>query len=261
VEPEATSKSALESEAASPRSFFSRLGGVYFSPGETFKEIGQSPGVLVPIVALIIIGLLAGYYVTKNLDIQSMMSAQLESAVQQGRITQEQMEGQLSLMSRFTGAMVLVSAGLGSLSISLILAGYAKLFSLFAGAENRFKTVFSVTLYVMITVSIVQSTLLIVILHFKNPGDISPTNVNSLIASNLGAILAGFAGEDVLPRFLMNLAGYVDLFAIWMIALLAIGYSAVSRKLKTGAAAAWLVAAYAVIAVIGSVFRMLTSPR
>jgi hypothetical protein len=259
VEPDAPNESIQETEAADSKSFFSRLGGVYFSPGETFREIGRSPGVFVPIVVLVTIGLLAGYYVTKHLDLQSMMSAQLENAVQQGNISQEQMEQQLSLISRFTGVMVTVSAGLGSLAISLIVAGFAKLFSLFVGAENRFKPVFSVTLYTMIAVSIIQSILLVVILYFKNPGDISPTNVNSLVASNLGAVFAGIMGGDVLPKFLMNLAGYVDLFAIWRIALLAIGYSAVSRKLKTATAAAWLVAGYAVIAVIGSFASLLRS--
>jgi hypothetical protein len=126
------------------------------------------------------------------------------------------------------------------------------------GAENRFKPLFSVTLYVMIAVSIVQSILLIVILHFKSPGDISLTNINSVMVSNLGSVLAGILGEDALPKFFMRLAGYVDLFAIWRIALLAIGYSAVSRKLKTTTAAIWLVAAYGVIAVIGSFVAMRT---
>jgi hypothetical protein len=261
VESEDMSKSTPEAEAPSPKNFFSRLGGVYFTPGEAFKEIGYSPGVLVPIVVLIIIGLLAGFYLTKNLDLQAMMASQLENAVKQGRITQEQMEQQLSLLARFMGVQVLASAALGSLVISLIIAGFAKLFSIMVGAENRFKAIFSVTLYAMIAVSIVQSVLLILVLHFKGPGNVSITNIGSVVASNLRAVLSGLLGEDALPKFVMNLAGYVDLFAIWMIALLAIGYSAVSRKLKTSTAAKWLVGAYAVIAVIGSYVAMLTNPR
>jgi hypothetical protein len=55
----------------------------------------------------------------------------------------------------------------------------------------------------------------------------------------------------------MKLLEYVDVFAIWTIALLSIGYSAVSRKLKTSTAAIWLVGAYAIIAIIGTVFRSL----
>jgi hypothetical protein len=259
VEPETMSQPTPETEEAPPKNFFSRLGGVYFTPGETFKEIALSPRVFVPIIVLIIIGLLAGYYLMRNLDLQSMMAEQLEGAVKQGSITQEQMEQQLTLVAKFAGIQVLVSAGLGSLVFSLIIAGFAKMLSAFVGAENRFKALLSVTLYTMIAVSIVQSVLLVVILHFKGPGDLSLTNLNSVVASNLGAVLAGILGEDALPKFFMNLANYIDLFAIWMIALLAIGYSAVSRKLKTATAATWLVAAYGVIAVIGSYVRMITN--
>jgi hypothetical protein len=72
-------------------------------------------------------------------------------------------------------------------------------------------------------------------------------------------VLASFLGEDDLPKFLMRLAGYIDVFAIWLIALLAIGYSAASRKLKTATAATWLGIAYGIIALIGSAIGSLLS--
>ena len=37
--PETDSASMQQTEETKPRSFFSRLGGVYLSPGETFREI------------------------------------------------------------------------------------------------------------------------------------------------------------------------------------------------------------------------------
>jgi hypothetical protein len=65
-------------------------------------------------------------------------------------------------------------------------------------------------------------------------------------------VLSALVGEDALPKYLMNLARYVDLFNIWLICLLAIGSAAVSRKLKTSTAAIWLGGAYAVMALIGA---------
>jgi hypothetical protein len=112
VEPESMSQPTPKTEEPAAKNFFARLNGVYFAPGETFKEIGFSPKVLVPIVVLIIIGLLAGYYMTKHLDLQSMVAAPLEQAVKQGRITQEQMEQQMGLVTRFAGVQLLVSAAL-----------------------------------------------------------------------------------------------------------------------------------------------------
>ena len=59
-------------------------------------------------------------------------------------------------------------------------------------------------------------------------------------------------GDDALPKFVIGLANAVDAFAIWKIVLLAIGYSVVSKKLKTGTAASWLVLGYSIYAVISA---------
>jgi hypothetical protein len=235
-----------------PQNFFERLWGVYLSPTSAFREIGHSPRVLVPILVLIAVGLLVGLYLTKNLDLQAMLAAQYGKAVEQGTITKAQMEQQLGMVSKLVGIELIVGAGLGSFVLALIVAGYGKLFSLFAGAENRFKALFSVTLYAMIGISILRSALMVLILHFRGPGDVSLTNINAVIMSNLGSVLSSLMGDDALPKFFMKLAGYIDAFAIWNIALLSIGYSAVSQKLKTSAAATWLGVAYAVLALIGS---------
>jgi hypothetical protein len=55
----------------------------------------------------------------------------------------------------------------------------------------------------------------------------------------------------------MSLANGIDIFVIWMIALLAIGYAMVSRKLKTATAAVWLAGAYFVLIVIGAALSSL----
>ena len=52
---------ALEMETVVPKSFFSRLGNVYISPGEAFEDINRAPKLLVPIIVLIIVSMIAGY--------------------------------------------------------------------------------------------------------------------------------------------------------------------------------------------------------
>jgi hypothetical protein len=152
------------------------------------------------------------------------------------------------------GIQLIAMTTLASIFGSLIVAGYARLFSLMAAAENRFKPLLSVTVYGMLAVSIVQYALMILILQLKGPGEVGLTQINSVIASNLGSILSSFFGDDILPKFFMSLANGIDIFAIWMIALLAIGYSMVSHKLKIAAAAIWLAGAYFVLIVIGAAF-------
>jgi hypothetical protein len=256
---EPNTESLPNTVAPTPRNFFSRLLGVYFSPGETFREIGRSPRVLVPIIVMVIIGFLLGFYMTRRLDMQSMMAAQFEKQVAQGQMTKEQVEQQLPLMSKIVGIQILLAAALGNVIVSLVVAGVFKLVSTLIGAENGFKAIFSVTLHTMIAVSIISSALFVLILSFKDPAEISFENLNSLVSSNLGAILTSMLGKDGLPKFFMKLAGWVDLFAIWMITLLAVGYSAVSQKLKTATAATCLGVLYGIVAVIGSIIGALRS--
>jgi hypothetical protein len=177
-----------------------------------------------------------------------MMAEQFDQAVAQGRMTQEQADQQAALVSKFADAQLIVGAPLASLAITLIIAAVFKLISSLIGVENRFKPVFAVTLYTMLAVSIVQSGLMALVLYLKGPGSVDISNPNSVVASNLGALL----GEDALPKFFMKLAGYIDIFAIWLIAWLSIGYAAVSRKLKTGRAAFWLGTLYAIVAIVGA---------
>lgn len=248
----------MQEEVPKPKSFFSRLGGVYFSPRETFLEIGRSPAMLVPLIVLVLLSAFSAYWIMKRVDLQAATRGQLEQAVQDGKMTQEQMNQQLAIVSKIAPLSV-VTGGISGIVLCLIIAGFGKLFSLFAGAENRFKPLFAVTLYVMIAVSIVSTVLMILILQLKGPGNMQLADVNSILASNLGALLEAILGVDVLPKFVFGLAKAVDIFAIWMIALLAIGFAAVSKKLKTSTAAIWLGGAYALYAVIAAAIGAMTA--
>jgi hypothetical protein len=242
VETDDSSNAMPETEAPRPKSFFSRMAGVYASPRAAFREIGQAPRVIVPFACLIILGLLAGLYLSKTMDLESATVSQLEKFVEQGALTKEQMEQRLPMAIKMAGIQLIAVTSIGSIFGTLIVAGYAKLFSLMAAAENRFKSLLSATAYGMLAVSIVQYALIILILQLKGPGNVDITQINSVIASNLGA----------LPKFLMSLAKGIDIFSIWTIALLSIGYSMVSRRLKTSTAALWLAGAYILLIVIGA---------
>jgi hypothetical protein len=260
VEGDNENNAMLDTEKPKPRNFFSRLAGVFSSPRVAFLEIGQNPRVFLPFVCLIVLGLLAGFYLSRTLDLESATVSQMQMLVERGAMTKEQMEQRLPMAIKSAGIQLIALTTLGSILGALIIAGFAKLFSLMVAAENRFKSLFSVTVYVMLVVSIVQYALTILVLQLKGAEEVDLAQLNSVVASNLGAILSSVWGNDVLPKFLMSLANGVDVFAIWIIALLAIGYSAVSRKLKTSTAAIWLVGAYLVLIVIGaavsSIFAM-----
>lgn len=237
-----------------PQNFFSRLLGVYFSPGETFADIGRAPNLLLPILASLLLGLVISLAMTKRLDIPGMYSQLFQQAVADGKMQQEQADQQIKFMSSFGKWQILIFGTLANLLSALIIGGVFKLTSAVMGKENKFKAVFAVTLYTFLAVGVVSSIVFITLLYLKDPSEITFNNLGQLVSSNVGSWLALALGENAVPKFVMGLAQRLDIFAAWMIALLSIGYSAVTVKLKAASAATWLVVLYLVYAVVAAGF-------
>ncbi|MFN0088051.1 MAG: YIP1 family protein [Blastocatellia bacterium] len=247
------SSSAAAPEPA-PQNFFSRLIGVWFSPGETFAEIGRAPRVLVPMIVLMAIGCLGGYLMIQRIGLNTFFKGQFDQAVANGQMTQEAADAQLETMTTGTaGTITKLSFPIIGLIqypiMALILVGVAKLITMLIGGDNLFKPLFSVTLYTLLGVGVISGILMITILYLKAPEEI---DVNNLIGSNLAAILNLTVGKDAVPKFVMALARWIDVFSIWMLTLLAIGYAAVTRGKKTGSFLMPLGAIYLVLALIGA---------
>jgi hypothetical protein len=237
-------------EAAAPVNIFSRLGGVYISPGVTFKAIGADARLPMPLFLMIVIGFLQGLFLSRHISYEALVSG----ASSQGQMPPEQMQ----FLPAFMKIMTVVSGGIGSLIVVLIVAAVFLLISKIISVENNYKTLLTVTVYAFLATMIVQFLLIFLVISLKGEGMIDPRNLASVIRSSLGAILAGLFGDDILPKFFLRLAYYIDLFAIWRIALLSIGFAAVTRKLKTSTAATWLIILYGIIALIGASFSALS---
>ncbi|HZS03938.1 MAG TPA: YIP1 family protein [Blastocatellia bacterium] len=244
------SATAVPAPEAAPQNFFNRLIGVWFSPGETFQDVGRAPRLVAPIIAAVLFGLIIGFVMMQRLDMQAMMTRMFEKAVAEGQMTQEQADQRIKFAASFGKVQLLLISALGSLLMSLIVAGIFKLVSMMMGSENRFSSLFAVTIYTYLAVSIVSSLVFVILLYLKDTSELTFENLGNVVSSNLGALLALALGEKALPKFVMALAQRVDLFSIWIITLLSIGYSAVSRRMKVSTAAIWLGGLYAVYALI-----------
>jgi len=254
------SKPANAEPEPAPQNFFSRLIGVWFSPGETFAEIGRAPRMLAPMLALMVIGSVAGYLMIERIGLRNFFRPQLEQAVARGRISQEDADRRLEVMA--TGPAAAVTkwsfpvVGLIQYPImALILVGLAKLITMLMGGDNGFKPLFSVSLYALLGMGVVSSVLFVVVLYLKSPEEI---DINNLVGSNLAALLSMALSKDGLPKFVMALARWVDVFGIWLITLLAIGYAAVTRQIKTSTFGIALGGIYLVVALIAASWAALT---
>jgi hypothetical protein len=237
-----------------PQSFFNRLIGVYFSPGETFQEIGRAPRILTPLILVMVIGALGGYLMVDRIGVRSVLNRQLEPAVASGKMSPEEANKQLEeLSSGVVGVITRYSFPVFGMLyppiFALIMVGISKLITMLIGGDNRFRSLLSVTIYAVLAVSIISSALLIVLLYLKPPDEF---DLNNPIGSNLAAILTMTLGKDGLPKFLMALGRWIDLFAFWTLALLSIGFAAVSHKVKASTMGIALACIYALVALVAA---------
>jgi hypothetical protein len=260
-----TSKAAGATPEATPQNFFSRLVGIYFSPGETFQEIGRAPRVLIPLLGLVLLGAATRYVIVnrygyenmvrKQIEMQTEMMTRMNVPAERVEEAKNQAEEQLKPEKAMRGKLLDV----GSVALVfpvgvLIAAGVFKLFTLIVGADTRFKSVLSAVSFAYLAVGILQLIVTAISVYLKNPEDI---NLINPVASNLGAILTLIdAGAS---KFLTALASWIDIFGIWRIALLAIGCAAVTKKMKSGTASIPHILLYTIAAVISSFFATFIS--
>lgn len=237
-------------EPPAPQSFFSRLIGVFFSPGETFKEIGLAPNVLVPLLVLALIGAVGSWVLVSRVGVEKFTTQGIEKAVQDGKITQEQADQQIEGMRKaapYIKASFPVIGFVFSILFALIIAGLAKLVSMMFGVENEFKPLLAVATYSMLAVGIVSTILMAILLNLKPVEEI---DIRNPIGSNLTALLE--ISGITLPKFLHYLFSYVDVFYIWRVILVGIGCAAVSRRLKASTGITYAAMVAVIFALLGA---------
>lgn len=244
-----------ESTPAPQPGFLGRLTGVWFSPTETFTQLGKRPDIIIPLICLLVIGAIVGYVMIDRIGVANFFSQGMRQAVDSGRMTQEQMDAQMAAMTSGRAPTIIkggfiLSGAISNVIFAVVSAAVLRLISMVMGYENTFRKLLSICLYTFLAVGIISSLLFVVILFLKSPEDI---DIQNLVGSNLAALLTSMLGKDGLPKFIMNLARWIDVFALWIVALLSIGYAAVTPKLKVNTAA-WVIGGlYVVVALCGAV--------
>jgi Yip1-like protein len=214
------------SEPQPQMSSISRIVGVFFSPGATFRDIVQRPSWIAPMILLIVIwfGLCATLvkradwvdYTKQQIEknkfaarqVETLPEAQKEAAYEQG--------AQRSKFSQYVRGII----GWPLLILFSAAINFAA-FKLIGGVRTNFGTAFAITVFAHLPMSL-RELLAIPVTLMKDPQSIDPQN---FLASNPAAFLG-----DSAPVWQLILFGSLDLFAIWAVILMAIGFSASDPK-------------------------------
>jgi hypothetical protein len=217
-------------EATAPESSaVSRLIGVIVSPKETFASIARRPTWLVPFLILCTLSFVVGGLIATKTDWRGFFERKLSENSRFEQMSQEQKDQAIETQARYAPKFAFV-IGIVVVVVVLVLMEvvYLGAFNLFNGANLTFPVGWGITTHAFVP-SIIGQVLAIIILLIKPKGDIDPEH---FLASSVAAFL-----PDGAPRWLDSLGQSLELFWIWTLVLVAIGFSAANpKKIKPGTA-------------------------
>jgi hypothetical protein len=199
-----------------------RITGVIVNPTRTFAEIARRPTWVAPFVMLCVLSIVVSGLIAQKTDWRSFFERQMSKNARLDQMPQDQkdrmLENQVKYAPKFAFAFGTIFTAVFVLFMTLV---YWGAFNLFNGAALPFKTAFGIVSHAFVPL-IISSLLAIIILVIKPRGDVDPEH---FLASNLAAFL-----PDDAPKWLEALGKSLELFWIWTMALVAIGFSAANQK-------------------------------
>ena len=214
-------------EAQAPISHFGRIIGVFFSPKQTFARIAERPSWVAPLLLMVVLATAVGSLLNTKMNWNEYIRHKAEENSRFAQLSEEEKDravaSQVKFWSGFSYVIGVVAIPLSALTFALI---YWGAFNLFCGAGLGYATSFGITTHAFLP-TVISSILALIILPLKSYGDVDP---ESIVATSLHAFLP----EDA-PKPLAALGNSLELFWIWVLVLVAIGFAAARpKKIKLG---------------------------
>lgn len=227
-------------------SSWGRLIGALVAPGETFRSLAERPTWLPPLLVLALLGGAVGLVLQMRTDPEEMVRGQLEMV--KVDVPQEQVDKMIEdAQSRTTAAKVGLAA-IGAVGQPIMFAVVAVLFWIgfrLFGSEMDYLRSLATTLHGYLPLA-VGSLLNLPLMFTRETLTFEEAANGGVLVSSLKAL----APEDA-PVVTEVLLGSVDLFTVWALVLLGIGYKEVA-KVST-AVASGIVILFWLIFVMGKV--------
>jgi len=203
-----------------------RILGVLFSPKATFEDIVRKPTWVLPVLMLGVLALLVGIGINQRTNWREFISQQIEKSPQAAQLSEEQKEKRIE-----AGAKIAPIFAYAGVPVTIVLVLVAALvmwgaYNVLSGVNPGYATALGIVSHAFVPVAI-GNILFLVVLFLRAPGTL---DLNNPVATNLAAFLP----EDA-PQWLEALGKNLDLFLLWVLILIAMGFAVANpKKLKGG---------------------------
>jgi hypothetical protein len=243
----------MEEQAAAPHpetrpaGALARLAGVFYAPARTFEEIGRRPSWLLPLLLWIACSVVVWAVMAPRVDWEQTLRDRLESSGQS--VSQERLERMLEGQQKFLGIYYLIAGGFPVILAFFLSALFWLAFKAF-GWELSFRQSLGVTNHAFLP-AVLGSLLLLPLLFRQEKVDLA--RADEILRSN-----PAFLVDPKESPAVRTLLSSLDLFSLWVLVLLVVGYAAVA-KVSRGRAAAVIVTLWALYVLGKTGFAALTA--
>ena len=237
--------------AAEPKpNGLARIGGVLFSPDATFASIARRPTWVAPLIVLILISIASGVILSGRID----WGAPAREAMEQRKDVRPEDAARAERMANAFGKVIAYAGPIFLVIIMLIVSGILLLAFRLFGGEGNFAQAWSATLYAYMP-SVIKSIAVLAVLVIKGGTAISPIALATLVRSS-----PAFLFDPKTNPMAFALATNFDIFSLWVMVLLIIGFAHLARVSK-GKSAAIVITLYVVKALLGLIGPAIQSLR
>jgi hypothetical protein len=204
--------------------FFQNLVDMYFAPRDAFARILRKPRLLIALVAYaaIVLGF-TGVWLHK-MDPAEFMKTQIEESPRADKMTAEQKQAVIETQSKMMPVLAWVFGPTFIALMLLVIGGTLTfVFRFFYGGDVTFKQAIAIVLWTFLAVSIVSTPVMLAVMALKGDWNLDP---NQVVQANLGLLL----DKSTAARPLWALLTSIDVFVLWMVFLIAVGFGVACKK-------------------------------
>lgn len=204
--------------------FFQNLIDLYFSPREAFARIVRAPRFLLPLVAYVAIVLgFTGIWLHK-VDPTEFMKTQIEESPRADKMTAEQKQAVIETQAKMMPILGWVFGPTFIAIMLLVVSGTLMfVFRFFYGGDVTFKQAIAIVLWTFLAVGIVSTPVMLTVMTLKGDWNLDP---NQVVQANLGLLL----DKSTAAKPLWALFTSIDVFVLWMVFLMAVGFGVACKK-------------------------------
>jgi hypothetical protein len=214
-----------------PLSQGARVLNTFIAPSKTFTDLRRNASWWAPWILLAIVSLLFMYTVGRQVGFEQVSRNQIAHSAradQFDRLPADQQARRLQITSKFVAVIGYANPILILFFLLIETAVLWGTFKVIASAETSFKAAYATVMYAALPGALGAILAIISLFAGVNP---EAFDINNAVGTNL----AYYLDPDTTSKFLRGMASALDVFSIWSIILIGIGFACTGKVKRSTA--------------------------